>query len=181
MRFDQIWPGAVGKRRATGLAIPHRARLRILVRVPTPIKRSWVHRTLTGLVWIVPVLEWGIMSELVQLEMPDGQFVWAMIEPLHGPSDVGVAEAVVEKLHGFHESLCALAVNARSAVAAAKPHEATVEFGLELSVGKDGVFAALVGAGGKAAVKVSLKWTADQGTAEPVGAREVEQGQSTTT
>jgi Trypsin-co-occurring domain 1 len=106
------------------------------------------------------------MSQLVQLEMPDGQLVWAVVEAQHGPGDVGVSEAVVEKLHGFTESLSALAVNARSAVAAARPQEASVEFGLELSVGKDGVFAALVGAGGKAAVKVTLKWAGDRSRSE---------------
>jgi hypothetical protein len=98
------------------------------------------------------------MSQLVQLEMPDGQSVWAMVEAPDGPSDAGLGETAVEKLHGFQESLRALAANTRSAVAAAQPHEVTVEFGLELTVGKAGVFAALVGAGGKAAVKVTLKW-----------------------
>lgn len=98
------------------------------------------------------------MPDLVQLEMPGGQTMWAMVEGPRGPGDVGVAEEVREKLHGFHETLHTLAVNARSAVAAAKPEEVTVEFGLELVVGKGGVFAALVGAGGTAGVKVTLKW-----------------------
>lgn len=106
------------------------------------------------------------MSQLVQLEMPDGQLVWAMIEDSRGPSDAGIGEAVIEKLHGFHESLHALATNVRSAVAAAQPEEVTVEFGLELAVGKGGVFAALVGAGGTASTKVTLKWAGDSDVPE---------------
>ena len=99
------------------------------------------------------------MARLVQLEMPDGQLLWAMIEVPEGPSDAGVVDAVTEKLHGFNESLHTLATSVRSAVSGVRPDEVTVEFGLELAAGRTGVVAALVGGSGKAAFKVTLKWT----------------------
>jgi len=91
--------------------------------------------------------------------MPDGQALWALVEVPEGASDAGLADAVTEKLHGFHESLRALAINTRSAVASARPHDVKIEFGLELAAGKDGIVAALASASGTASVKVSLRWT----------------------
>ncbi|MER5882923.1 CU044_2847 family protein [Streptomyces sp. NPDC001941] len=99
------------------------------------------------------------MGELVRLEMPDGQLVWATVAEDTGPGDVGLGERVVEKLQGFHESLRAVATNVRDAVAPARPDEVSVEFGVELAVGRDGVMAALVGAGGSAAFTVTLTWS----------------------
>jgi hypothetical protein len=99
------------------------------------------------------------MSQLVQLEMPDGQIIWATVDEDEGPSDSGIGDRIVEKLHGFQDSLQIVASNVRSAVATARPDEVSVEFGLELAVGKDGVMAALVGGSGKAAFKVTLSWS----------------------
>ncbi|MFF8293123.1 CU044_2847 family protein [Streptomyces sp. NPDC016309] len=97
------------------------------------------------------------MSRLVRLEMPDGQIVWAAVEET-GPSDSGIGERLVERLEGFQQSLRAVADNARAALAPARPDEVSIEFGLELAAGGDGVVAALVGGSGKAAFKVTLKW-----------------------
>ncbi|WP_406864266.1 CU044_2847 family protein [Streptomyces sp. HUAS MG47] len=107
-------------------------------------------------------------SQLVQLEMPDGQVIWATVAEEDGPSDSGIGDRFAEKLHGFHESLQVVAENVRDAVAAARPDEVSVEFGLELATGESGVVAALVGGSGKAAFKVTLTWngsSAEQATA----------------
>ncbi|MFJ8648420.1 CU044_2847 family protein [Streptomyces sp. NPDC093546] len=98
------------------------------------------------------------MSQPVRLEMPDGQVIWATVAEEGGPSDSGIGERLVERLEGFQQSLRAVAVNTRAAVAGAMPDEVTVEFGLELAAGQDGVVAAVVGGSGKAAFKITLKW-----------------------
>lgn len=95
----------------------------------------------------------------MELAMPDGQMVWAMVER-QGPRDTGLGDQVAQRIEGFQESLRAVAANVRAAVATARPDEVGVEFGLELAAGKHGVVAALAGVGGKAAFKVTLKWTA---------------------
>ncbi|MFF7977169.1 CU044_2847 family protein [Streptomyces sp. NPDC007905] len=98
-------------------------------------------------------------QQLIELAMPDGQMVWAMVER-QGPRDTGLGDQVVQRIEGFQESLHALAANVRTAVATARPDEVGIEFGLELAAGKHGVVAALTGVGGKATFKVTLKWTA---------------------
>ncbi|MGW2418271.1 CU044_2847 family protein [Streptomyces sp. NPDC001709] len=99
------------------------------------------------------------MSQLVRLQMPDDQVMWATVDEVDGPSDSGLGERITEKLEGFHESLQTIAGNVRSAVASARPDEISVEFGLELAAGENGIVAALVGGSGKAAFKVTLTWT----------------------
>ncbi|WP_326816202.1 hypothetical protein OIE61_44270 [Streptomyces sp. NBC_01762] len=99
-------------------------------------------------------------QQAVELVMPDGQVVWAMVERQGGPRDTGFGEQVAQKIEGFQQSLQAVTANVRTAVAAGQPDEVSVEFGLELAAGKHGVVAALAGVGGKATFKVGLKWTA---------------------
>ncbi|HEY9374131.1 CU044_2847 family protein [Streptomyces sp.] len=106
-------------------------------------------------------------SQLVQLEMPDGRFIWATVAEDDGPSDSGLGDRFAEKLHGFHESLQVVATNVRDAVATARPDEVSVEFGLELAAGESGVVAALVGGSGKAAFKVTLTWNGSAQSAAP--------------
>ncbi|MFG1663910.1 CU044_2847 family protein [Streptomyces sp. Y7] len=98
------------------------------------------------------------MSQLVRLQMPDDQVIWATVDEGDGPSDSGLGERITEKLEGFHESLQTVASNVRSAVASARPDQASVEFGLELAAGESGIVAAVVGGSGKAAFKVTLTW-----------------------
>ncbi|MFI0879317.1 CU044_2847 family protein [Streptomyces parvus] len=107
------------------------------------------------------------MPQLVQLAMPNDQVVWALIEQPGGPRDSGLGEAVAQRLEGFQEALHTVVTNVQSAVAAARPEEISVEFGLELASGKHGVVAAVTGVGGKATFKVALKWRGDAGPATP--------------
>ncbi|GIG59659.1 hypothetical protein Lfu02_40310 [Longispora fulva] len=105
------------------------------------------------------------MQELVELKLPDGQLIWARVEPDMSPRDVGLGSRLLT-LDGLEETLRAIATNVRSGLRAARPDETSVEFGLELALGgQGGVVAALVGVGGKATIKVNLKWTAE--TEEP--------------
>ncbi|WP_285736939.1 CU044_2847 family protein [Kitasatospora phosalacinea] len=112
------------------------------------------------------------MQQLVELAMPDGQTVWALVEGPSGPRDSGLGEQLATRLEGLQESLHAVAANVRSAVAAVRPDEVSVEFGLELAAGRGGVVAALTGVGGKATFKVALKWTANGPSAEQPPAEE---------
>lgn len=102
----------------------------------------------------------------IELAMPDGQVVWAMVER-QGPRDTGFGEQVAQRIEGFQQSLHAVAENVRAAVATARPEEVSVEFGLELAAGKHGVVAALTGIGGKATFKVAMKWTTPAPNATP--------------
>ncbi|MFE2348601.1 CU044_2847 family protein [Kitasatospora cineracea] len=106
------------------------------------------------------------MQQLIELAMPDGQAVWALVDGPSGPRDTGLGEQLATRLEGLQESLHAVATNVRSAVAAARPDEVAVEFGLELAAGRGGVVAALTGVGGKATFKVTLKWTSSGPSAE---------------
>ncbi|MFB7947164.1 CU044_2847 family protein [Kitasatospora phosalacinea] len=106
------------------------------------------------------------MQQLIELAMPDGQTVWALVDGPSGPRDSGLGDQLATRLEGLQESLHAVAANVRSAVAAARPDEVSVEFGLELAAGRGGVVAALTGVGGKATFKVALKWTANGPSAE---------------
>ncbi|MFD7691265.1 CU044_2847 family protein [Streptomyces sp. NPDC059781] len=108
------------------------------------------------------------MSQLVRLRMPDEQVIWATVDEGDGPSDSGLGERITERLEGFQESLQAVASNVRNAVAKARPDEVSVEFGLELAAGENGLVAALAGGSGKAAFKVTLSWKGEPATVTPV-------------
>ncbi|MGW2477057.1 CU044_2847 family protein [Streptomyces sp. NPDC001665] len=102
-----------------------------------------------------------VQQQPVELTMPDGQTVWAMVER-QGVRDTGLGDQVAQRVEGFQESLRTVAENVRAAVATTRPGEVSVEFGLELAAGKHGVVAAITGVGGKATFKVALKWTASE-------------------
>lgn len=114
----------------------------------------------------------GEMQQLVELAMPDGQTVWALVDGPSGPRDTGLGDRLATRLEGLQESLHAVAANVRDAVAGVRPDEVSVEFGLELAAGRGGVVAALTGVGGKATFKVALKWTSGGPSAEQPPAEE---------
>ncbi|MEW2082821.1 CU044_2847 family protein [Streptomyces sp. NPDC005283] len=113
---------------------------------------SWQQGQL-GTVWA------GDMQQLVEVRLPDGQEIWARIESPPGPQDSGFFDGGARALRGFDETLRSVAANVRDAVAQAGPDEVSVEFGVELALGKDGLIAALAGVSGTAAVKVTLSWS----------------------
>ncbi|WP_405089590.1 hypothetical protein OG767_17830 [Micromonospora sp. NBC_01392] len=98
------------------------------------------------------------MREIVQVELPDGQVAWAAIET-NGVSDVGFGARLLP-LTGLSETLTAVATNVRNGVRAARPDNVSVELGLDLEVGAQGLVAAIAGSAVKAALKVTLTWTA---------------------
>jgi hypothetical protein len=96
------------------------------------------------------------LSELIQVELPDEQVIWAMIAD-DGPQDVGLRDGV-HRLKGLTEAIQAVAHNVREALPAIRPDEVTVGFGIELAVGEGGLVAALSGISGKATITVTLGW-----------------------
>jgi hypothetical protein len=110
------------------------------------------------------------MSELVEVRLPDGEIVWARVSSAGGPHDVGLRDRVLS-LKGLTETVRAVARNLRDGLDAARPDETTVEFGLELALGGDGLVPVIVGVDASAAITVSMTWKrrpADQ--LDPAGA-----------
>lgn len=97
------------------------------------------------------------MTELIEVELPDGQVIWAHVEKNAGPRDVGLRDQV-RKLKGLTEALHGVASNVRDGMEAVSPDEVTVSFGIELVVGEDGLVAALSGVSGKATLTVTMGW-----------------------
>lgn len=97
------------------------------------------------------------MKELLEVELPDGQMIWANVE-INGPRQVGASKFAVT---GLTETLRGVATNVRSGLAAIKPTETTVEFGVDIALGKEGIVAALAGVQADASLKVTLTWSED--------------------
>ncbi|MDH2424031.1 CU044_2847 family protein [Sphaerisporangium sp. TRM90804] len=99
------------------------------------------------------------MQQLVEVALPDGQTIWARVSVQPGPRDSGLFDGAVRTVKGFDTTLRAVAANVREAVAGAGPEQVSVEFGIEVAVGKDGLVAALAGASGTATLKVCMSWS----------------------
>lgn len=102
------------------------------------------------------------MRNLVQVELPDGQLIWARIEA-DGPRDVAF-DQMPRVLKGLTETVRGVAANVRHGLREMSPDEVSVEFGVALAMSGDGLVAALAGVHGSASITVKLSWQAD-----PVG------------
>ena len=102
------------------------------------------------------------MQKLMEVRLPDGQVIWAKVESPPGPQDTGMFDGGARAVRGLDDTLRSVATNLRDSLAQARPDAVSVEFGLELAVGKDGLVAALVGTSGSATLKVTLSWTGQQ-------------------
>jgi hypothetical protein len=100
------------------------------------------------------------MTELIQVQMPDGEVVWAKVETV-GPSDVGIGDRVLP-LKGLTEAVRAVVSNVQNGLNTVKPDEFTAEFAVELALAEDGIVAALVGLQANASVKITATWSASQ-------------------
>jgi hypothetical protein len=97
-----------------------------------------------------------VHEELVQVELPDGQVVWALVADA-GPRDVAAGRGILGT-KGLVEAIRGVGMNVRRGLADMAPDEVAVEFGLELAVHEGSVVAALVGFGGNATLKVTMGW-----------------------
>jgi hypothetical protein len=96
------------------------------------------------------------VRDLVQVELPDNEVIWALVEK-SGPRDVA-SDTMPRVLSGLTETIRGVAGNIRRAVHEARPDELSVEFGIELATSETGLVAALVGVNGNASVKVTVNW-----------------------
>ncbi|MFD3555728.1 CU044_2847 family protein [Streptomyces goshikiensis] len=102
------------------------------------------------------------MSEIIQVETPDGGTFWARVEDQGGPRDVAFRDFTY-RLDDLTGTLQAVVGSVRSGLRAAAPDEFSVEFGIELSVKSGLLVSAVTGANGKAAIKVSATWKKAEG------------------
>jgi hypothetical protein len=100
------------------------------------------------------------MRDVVQVQMPDGQHIWAVVES-DRVVDTGVGGVSAKVLTGLLETVRGVATNVRQGLHDARPDEVLVEFGIELATVDSGLVAALVGLNANASVKVTLGWKTD--------------------
>ncbi|MCC5478984.1 CU044_2847 family protein [Streptomyces barringtoniae] len=108
------------------------------------------------------------MSHIQDIELPDGTVVTARIgagEAYDDQEDVGFTEAAVAKVERLQELIKAVGGSVLEAARAAKPQEASISFGVELTA-KEGLAVAVLARGeAKASLEVTLTWQFDRGTA----------------
>ncbi|GHC60557.1 CU044_2847 family protein [Streptomyces cinnamoneus] len=109
---------------------------------------------------------------ITQVRLDDGTVVWARVtqaqelaagEPWGAYEDSSAARRVADLAGGLSDVVRGVAGSLRMGLAAAKPHEVTVQFGIELSAQAGRVVSLLADGSGKASVTVSLTWTENGG------------------
>lgn len=105
-----------------------------------------------------------------RIELPGGQTVYARIGTVGGhgadDEDVGVLDTAVAKVEELGELIRGVGSSVLDAAAAARPDEASVTFGVELSAKPGKVIAVLADGEAKASVQVTLTWQLDRRDAQ---------------
>ncbi|MDF3148641.1 MULTISPECIES: CU044_2847 family protein [unclassified Streptomyces] len=108
------------------------------------------------------------MSHIQDIELPDGTVITARIgaaDAYDDQEDVGFTEAAVAKLDQLQELIKGVGGTVLTAAREARPHEAAITFGVELTA-KEGVAVAVLARGEvKASLQVTLTWQFDGTTA----------------
>lgn len=115
---------------------------------------------------------------ITQVRLDDGTVVWARVtEPQElrgGASGSGYEDSsasspgrrVADMAGGLADVARGVVGSLRMGLAAARPHEVTVEFGIELSARAGQVISLIADGDGKASIKVTLTWT-ERGDGSP--------------
>ncbi|MBC2873537.1 MULTISPECIES: CU044_2847 family protein [Streptomyces] len=106
------------------------------------------------------------MDGITQVRLDDGTVVWARISEAQelgspgsgGYQDSTAARRVARLANGLADTVRGVVDSLRMGVAAARPHEVQVQFGIELSAQSGQVISLLTDAGGKASINVTLTW-----------------------
>ncbi|MFE6196275.1 CU044_2847 family protein [Streptomyces sp. NPDC057838] len=114
------------------------------------------------------------MSGRVQaIELPSG-VVYARVSAAEGYGqdyqDVGVWDEAVAKVDQLGELITRVGDSVLAAARAAKPHEASVTFGIELTAKTGKALAVLAEGEAKAAIQVTLTWNLADQLPSPTGA-----------
>ncbi|WP_210585809.1 CU044_2847 family protein [Streptomyces sp. GESEQ-35] len=113
------------------------------------------------------------MSHIQEIELPGGTIVTARIgsdDEYGDQEDVGFTEAALARVDQLRELITAVGGTVLDAARAAKPSEAAITFGVELTA-KEGLAVAVLARGeAKASLQVTLTWQLDRqpGTAAAV-------------
>jgi Trypsin-co-occurring domain 1 len=100
------------------------------------------------------------MSEIVQIQLPSGQVVWARVSTTSRTRDAGLRSlAGVLSIDNFPETVAAVAESVRRGLRHLSPQEVGVEFGIEFHATAGGIISVLADTGGSASVKVQLTWS----------------------
>ncbi|MCD9878015.1 CU044_2847 family protein [Streptomyces guryensis] len=109
------------------------------------------------------------MSHIQDIELPDGTVITARIgagDAYGDQEDVGFTEAALAKVQQLQELIRGVGGTVLDAARAARPSEAAITFGVELTA-KEGLAVAVLARGeAKASLEVTLTWKFD-GPPEP--------------
>ncbi|MFF7201441.1 CU044_2847 family protein [Streptomyces sp. NPDC008141] len=114
-------------------------------------------------------------GRIQHIELPGGAVVLARLSTAGGgygedDEDVGFVENATAKVRRLHELITEVGASVLEAAAAARPDEASVSFGVELTA-KSGVALAVLAAGeAKASVQVTLTWQLKDQPTQPAPA-----------
>ncbi|MGW3117381.1 CU044_2847 family protein [Streptomyces sp. NPDC001107] len=104
------------------------------------------------------------MSHIQDIELPDGTVITARIgagDAYGDQEDVGFTEAALAKVEQLQELIRGVGGTVLEAARAARPSEAAITFGVELTA-KEGLAVAVLARGeAKASLEVTLTWKFD--------------------
>lgn len=102
------------------------------------------------------------MSEIMKLQLPDGQEIWARVSGAPGARDIGFGEAAGKAraavVEDFSRLIDATVDNLRGTLERYEADEASVAFGIEFTVKSGQVLSVLTSAAATASVTVNLTW-----------------------
>lgn len=105
----------------------------------------------------------------VKVQLGEGVFAYIEVDessaarsgadaPTGRQSIASLADRTVGQFRSLADSIRAVAAEMRTAIDAVAPSEAEIEFGVEATVGTDGLMALIVKGEGSANFKVRMKW-----------------------
>ncbi|CAM5470988.1 hypothetical protein [Streptomyces afghaniensis 772] [Streptomyces afghaniensis] len=109
------------------------------------------------------------MSHIQDVQLPDGTVITARIgegEAYDDQEDVGFTEAALAKVEQLQDLIKGVGASVLDAAKAARPSEAAITFGVELTAKEGVAFAVLARGETKASLQVTLTWQLDRGPAE---------------
>lgn len=110
------------------------------------------------------------MSHIQDVQLPDGTVITARIGEGDGyddQQDVGFTETALAKVEQLQELIKGVGAAVLDAARTARPDEAAITFGVELTAKEGVAFAVLARGETKASLQVTLTWQFERGTAGP--------------
>jgi hypothetical protein len=109
------------------------------------------------------------MSHIQDVQLPDGTVITARIGEGDGyddQQDVGFTETALAKVEQLQELIKGVGAAVLDAARTARPDEAAITFGVELTAKEGVAFAVLARGETKASLQVTLTWQFERGAAE---------------